>query len=749
MAKKRLFQVAREYKITSEALLKMLRGLGFEVKSHMSSATPEILEAIEKQFKKEQESIKQEIASKKKKTKEREKKEYDKYKQKKPSDKDTAARLKKLEGKFKEDKDRKKKRRKDRRKKKKQRVVDKKEVAENVKKTLARLDTGGKKTKYKRRPQKEIAVEEVEENVIQVNEYMSVAELAGELGIKPNELIAKCMSLGMMVSINQRLDMDTIEMLALEYGQKIKETEELGAEDLIQADIEEEEEEESDYRSRPPVVTVMGHVDHGKTSLLDHIRETHVAEGEAGKITQHIGAYKVKLPTGDITFLDTPGHAAFTAMRARGAQITDIVVLVVAANDSVQQQTVEAINHARAASVPIIVAINKMDMPDANADIVRQALARHRLTPEEWGGKTVMVEISAKTGAGIDSLLENILLQAEVLELEANYGTRPKGVVVEAKLEKGKGSVTTIIVQSGVLHVGDPFVVGNYHGRVRAIMDDLGTNLDSVEPGCPAQVTGSHGIPQAGDNFFVPQDESIAREISSRRQRIKREQDFRQMKRFALTDVFERIKEGEVIDLNIVIKGDVDGSVEVLADTLQNQSTSEVRVQIIHRGVGAINENDVLLAAASNAIIIGFHVRPDMRARELASREKVDIRLYTVIYDIEKEIRAALEGLLAPEIKEEVKGSAEVRDTFRIPRIGTIAGCYVQDGKINRNDMIRVVRDGTSVYEGTIGSLKRFKDDAREVAAGYECGINVEGFNDIKVGDVLEAFVTVEVSRKL
>ncbi len=748
MAKKRLFQVAREYKITSEALLKMLRGLGFEVKSHMSSATPEILEAIDKQFKKEQESIKQEIATKKKKTKERERKEYDKFKKEAPADKDTAARLKQLEGKFKEDRDRKKKRRKDRKKKKKQRVVDKKEVAENVKKTLARLDTGGRKTKYKRKPQKETAIAEVEENVIQVNEYMSVAELANELGIKPNDLIAKCMSLGMMVSINQRLDMDTIEMLALEYGKKIKETEELGAEDLIKADFEEEE-EEAEYRSRPPVVTVMGHVDHGKTSLLDHIRETHVVEAEAGKITQHIGAYRVKLPSGDITFLDTPGHAAFTAMRARGAQITDIVVLVVAANDSVQQQTVEAINHARAAGVPIIVAINKMDMPDANADVVRQALTQHRLTPEEWGGKTVMVEISAKTGMGIDSLLENILLQAEVLELEANYNTRAKGVVVEAKLEKGKGSVTTIIVQGGILEVGDPFVVGNYHGRVRAIMDDRGNNLEAVYPGWPAQITGSHGIPQAGDNFFVPQDESVAREISSRRQRIKREQDFRQMKRFALTDVFERIKEGEVVDLNIVIKGDVDGSVEVLADTLQNLSTSEVRVQIIHRGVGAINENDVLLAAASNAIVIGFHVRPDARARELANREKVDIRLYTVIYDLEKDIRAALEGLLAPEIKEEVKGTAEVRDTFRIPRIGTIAGCYVQEGKINRNDMIRVVRDGTSVYEGTIGSLKRFKDDAREVTAGYECGINVEGFNDIKVGDVLEAFVTVEVSRKL
>jgi translation initiation factor IF-2 len=746
VAKKRLFQVAREYKITSEALLKMLRALGFQVRSHMSTATEEILEAIEKKFKTEKESIKQEIEVKKKKTKEREKKELDEFRKMEKPPEDKAARYRQIVSKYKEEK--KKKRRRDKKKKKKTRVVDQKAVADTVKKTLARIDTGDKRQKYKRRPQKETVTEVEEENVIHVNEFMSVAELANEMSIKPNELIAKCMSLGMMVSINQRLDMDSIETLALEYDLKVKEITELGIEELLE-DEEEEIEEDTILQNRPPVVTVMGHVDHGKTSLLDYIRDTHVVDDEAGKITQHIGAYRVSLEGGDITFLDTPGHAAFTAMRARGAQITDIVVLVVAANDSVQQQTVEAINHARAAGVPIIVAINKMDLPDANADTVRNALGQHRLVPEEWGGKTVMVEISAKTGKGVDTLLENILLQADVLELEANYEARAKGVVVEAKLEKGKGSVTTIIVQNGILHVGEPFVVGNYHGRIRAIMDDRGRNLKAVFPGWPAQITGSHGIPQAGDNFFVPSDESIARQISTRRQRIKREQDFRQMKRFALTDVFEKIKEGEVVDLNIVIKGDVDGSVEVLADTLQNQSTSEVRVQIIHKGVGAINENDVLLAAASNAIIIGFHVRPDARARELALREKVDIRLYTVIYEIEKDIKAALEGLLAPEIKEEVKGSAEIRDTFRIPRVGVIAGCHVQSGKISRSDRIRVIRDGIVIYEGEIGSLKRFKDDVKEVASGFECGINVAGYNDVKVGDTLETFVTVEVVRKL
>ncbi len=801
--KKRLFQVARDYNITSEALLKMLRELGFDVKSHMSNATDEMMKAIEQKFRREKESIKKDIEDKQRKKRERERRERErKEKEKrekarmerekrekelekereaarakareeaKAAQREKAMAQKQAEAKPKpkpipktekkaaamptqapappleQDRDRKKKRRrKDKRKKKKQRVIDQKEVAETVKKTLAKMDTGTRKTKYKRRPQKETVAEVEEENIIRVNEYMSVAELAGEMGLKPTELIAKCMQLGMMVTINQRLDLETIETLALEYDFNIEEIKELGSSELVE-DMEEEE-ESAEVRGRPPVVTVMGHVDHGKTSLLDYIRETHVAEAEAGKITQHIGAYRVRLESGDITFLDTPGHAAFTAMRARGAQITDIVVLVVAANDSVQQQTVEAINHARAAGVPIIVAINKMDLPDASADMVRQELANHRLTPEEWGGKTVMVEISAKTGAGIDTLLENILLQADVLELESSYDTRAKGVVVEAKLEKGKGSVVTIIVQSGILEVGDPFVVGNHHGRVRAIMDDLGNNLDRVLPGWPAQITGSHGIPQAGDNIFVPSDESVAREIASKRQRIKREQDFRQMKRFALADVFERIKEGEVLDLNIVIKGDVDGSVEVLADTLQNLSTNEVRVQIIHRGVGAINENDVLLAAASNAIIIGFHVRPDARARELAQREKVDVRLYTVIYDIEKDIHDALEGMLAPEIKEEITGTAEVRDVFKIPRVGAIAGCYVQTGKIMRSDHIRVVRDGKTVYEGEIGSLKRFKDDVREVASGFECGINVEGFNDIKVGDTLETYKTVEVSRKL
>lgn len=748
MAKKRLFQVAREYNITSEALLKMLRALGFEVKSHMSTATEEILEAIAKKFDTEKKSIKKEIEVKRKKSKERLKREVDeKTKTKKPS-REKPPHKPREDSRFKDEK-RKKRRRDKKKKKKKAPVIDKKEVASNVKKTLAKMDTGARKTKYKRRPQKEIKVESEEENTIQVNEFMSVAELANEMEIKPTDLIAKCMSLGMMVTINQRLDMDTIETLALEYGFNIKKIEEVGVEELIEDTEEVDEEEGADFRGRPPVVTVMGHVDHGKTSLLDYIRHTHVVDTESGKITQHIGAYRVKVPNGDITFLDTPGHAAFTAMRARGAQITDIVVLIVAANDSVQQQTVEAINHARAAGVPIIVAINKMDLPDANSDNVKQALSQHRLTPEGWGGSTVMVEISAKTGMGVDELLENILLQADVLELEANYDSRPKGIVVEAELEKGKGPVVTIIVQRGVLTVGDPFVVGNYHGRVRALMNDRGDSLDEVRPGWPAQITGSHGVPQAGDTFFVTSDESISRQIANKRQRIKREQDFRHMKRIALSNVKDWIKEGEVIDLNIVIKGDVDGSVEVLADTLQNLSTEEVRVQIIHRGVGGINENDVLLAAASNAIIIGFHVRPDARARELATREKVDVRLYTIIYEIERDIRAALEGMLAPEIKEEIHGSAEIRDTFRVPKVGTIAGCYVLDGKIMRNDKIRVIRDGVQVHEGEIASLKRYKDDVREVASGFECGIAVDGFNDVKVGDILESFVNIEVSRKL
>ena len=765
MAKKRLYLVAREYNITSDAIVKMCRDLGYPVKNHMSTADDEMLAAIDMRFKKERETIKREIETKKAKAISRakeKKKELEREAEPEPEPGDRDEKLQQYDEeapkvgiekiKAKDTKtvsrppvDRRKRRKKDKRRGKfRRKAIDQKEVASSVKKTLARMD-GKRLKKYKRRTKGPGGVGEEITNVLQVNEFMSVAELASELGIRPTELIAKCIGLGMMATINQRLDIDTIQTLALEYGYEIEEVEDIGVDEVE----DEQEEEEAVGEPRPPVITIMGHVDHGKTSLLDFIRHSNIIAGESGQITQHIGAYQVELPGGKLTFLDTPGHAAFTAMRARGAQVTDIVVLVVAANDAVQQQTVEAIDHARAAGVPIIVAINKMDLPDSNAETVRQQLAQHNLLAEDWGGKTITVEISAKTGANVDKLLEMILLQAEMMELKASHDAKAKGIVIEAKVERGRGVVCSLLVQSGALRTTDPVVIGNNYAKVRTIVDDRGKSLTEIGPGSPAQITGLSGIPQAGDRFFVTADESQARTIAGKRQRIKREQDFRHLKRVALSNVYDQIREGQINELNLIIKGDVDGSAEVLCDTLEKLSNDEVRVVIIHRGVGAINENDVLLAAASHAIIIGFHVRPDAHAREVAAKEKVDIRLYTIIYEVESDVRKALEGLLSPEETEEVKGTAEVRNLFKIPKQGLVAGCYVQTGTISRSDRIRVVRDGTGVYDGLIGSLRRFKDDVREVTSGFECGINVENFDDVKVGDVLETYIVIQVARKL
>jgi translation initiation factor IF-2 len=763
MAKKRLYLVAREYNVTSEAIVKMCRDLGYTVKNHMSTADDNMLKAIDERFKEERESVKREIETKKQKEISR-KKEQEREKQS-PAEVPTKKREETIEAwekdapkpgvqriKGKETRpvarppaDRRRRRKKDKKRGKfRRKVIDQKEVADSVKKTLAKMD-GKRLKKYKRRTKGPGGVGEVESNVLQVNEFMSVAELASELGIKPIDLIAKCIGLGVMATINQRLDIDTIQTLALEYGYEIEEVREVGAEEMEDEPIAQEEGGEP----RPPVITIMGHVDHGKTSLLDFIRHSNIIAGESGQITQHIGAYQVDLPGGKLTFLDTPGHAAFTAMRARGAQVTDIVVLVVAANDAVQQQTMEAIDHARAASVPIIVAINKMDLPDSNSETVKQQLAQHNLLAEDWGGKVITVEISAKTGANIDKLLEMILLQAEMMELMANPDTSARGVVIEARVERGKGVVCSVLVQNGTLALGDPVVIGNNYAKVRTIVDDRARSLTEIGPGSPAQITGLSGIPQAGDRFFVTSDEGQSRLVAGKRQRIKREQDFRHLKRVALSNVHDQIREGQIVDLNIIIKGDVDGSAEVLCDTLEKLSTDEVRVVIIHRGVGAINENDVLLAAASHAIIIGFHVRPDAHARELSAREGVDVRLYTVIYEVETDVRNALEGLLSPEETEEVKGAAEVRNVFRIPRQGQVAGCYVQTGTIERVDRIRIIRDGTEIYDGQIGSLRRFKDDVREVASGFECGIKVENYDDVKVGDILETYTVVQVARKL
>lgn len=736
MAKKRLYEVAKEYKVSSNALLTILQGLGFQPKSHMSVATDEMLAAIKGKFEAEKEAVKKDIEQKKK-PKQPPKTE------KKPGGGTFDERLAKLSSALKKH-DKGKKKKFDKRKKSKEaRRVDRKAVVKSFRATMASMGAGKRSKKYKKRGRGLDHDYVLDENVIEVNEFMTVAELANAMDKKPAELIATCLKMGMMASINQRLDMDTIETLALECGFHIKEKEEIGGEAR-------EEEQEEQLESRAPVVTVMGHVDHGKTSLLDYIRKTDVAASEAGAITQHIGAYEVAGPTNKIVFIDTPGHEAFTAMRARGAQITDIVVLVVAADDAVMPQTIEAIDHARAAGVPIVVAINKVDKPTANPDMIRQQLSKHNLMPEEWGGKTIMVEVSAKTGQGIDTLLEMIELQADLLDLKADPYIRGQGVVIEAKLEKGRGPVSTIIMQTGHIEVGDPIVAGSYYGHVRVMLNDRDKNLRIAGPSTPVRITGLGGVPQAGDSIIVVSGDQEAREIALKRTQLRREQEIRRgYGRATLDKIYEQIKEGQVKELRLVIKADVDGSAEVLAETLGKIATDEVRTVIIHKGVGAINESNVLLAAASNAIIIGFNVSPDGRAREAASREKVEIKQYSIIYEVEGDIRKALEGMLAPDISEEFVGAAEVRQIFRVPKIGVIAGCFVKEGTIHRTDKVHIVRDGRIIHTGNLSSLKRFKDDVREVSNGYECGIGVENYNDIKIGDAIEVYKLVETARKL
>lgn len=635
----------------------------------------------------------------------------------------------------------KKRKKRDKKKRQQQPRVDKQAVKLSFKQTMATLDGTKKHKKYRKREDGEIAIEDGAPS-IEVTEFMTVSELAKLIEKRPAEVVAKCMELGMMASINQRLDIDTLEMLAMEFGYNIRPVEEVGAEVL-------EMEDEKNLEPRSPVVTIMGHVDHGKTTLLDYLRESNIVAGESGKITQHIGAYSIEINGGNITFLDTPGHEAFSAMRARGAQVTDIVVLIVSAVEAVMPQTVEAINHAQAAGVPIIVAINKMDLEGANPDSVRQQLSKHNLLGENWGGKTIMVELSAKTGQGVDKLLEMILLQAEVMELQADAGIRGQGAVIEAKLEKGRGSVATILVQKGTLHIGDPFIAGSYFGRVRAMVDDRGRDVKAAGPSTPVQVTGLSGVPYAGDPVMGTADETEARIIATKRLQIRREYDIRRAAPTTLESAYAKIKDGQINDLKIVIKGDVAGSVEALSDTLSGMGNEEVRVTVIHTGVGAIAESDVDLAIASQAIIIGFHVTADPRARERAVQEKVDIRTYTVIYEVKDDIKKALEGMLSPEYSEKWMGNAEVRQTFRVPKIGIICGSYVQQGIIRRNDKIRVTRNGVIIHEGTISSLKRFKDDAKEVSVGQECGIGIDNFDDIKVGDILEDFVMIATERKL
>ncbi len=635
--------------------------------------------------------------------------------------------------------------------------VDKEAVEENVKKTLAAMEGGGggprkrsKSTPSEEELEKQRRAEEAErETQVSVNEFLTVAELADLIDESPQEIItAAFKNLGLMVTINQRLDFDQIELICEEFGYEAVKEEAFEAE--IPEAAEEEADEEERLEPRAPVVTVMGHVDHGKTSLLDKIRKTNVVAGESGGITQHIGAYRVDI--GDdrsITFLDTPGHEAFTAMRARGAELTDVVILVVAADDAVMPQTVEAISHARNAGVPLVVAVNKMDLPSADAQQVKQDLLNHEVVVEEFGGEVLAAEVSAETGEGIDDLLDQVYLQAELLELKADPTRDARGTVVEAELDKGMGPVATVLVQSGTLEVGDDFICGLYGGRVRALMDERGNNVEEAPPSTPVRVLGLDGVPQAGDSLVVLEADRV-QEIADRRQELDREKDIRRRQAGTrLENLFEQVQEGGEAVLNLVIKADTHGSVQAISDALEELSTEEVEVEVIHRGVGAVNESDVLLATTSDATIVGFHVRPDSAARSTAEDEGVEIRTYNVIYEAVQDVRAALEGMLEPEEREAVVGQAEVRQLFKISGVGTVAGCYVEEGEIRRNLPVRVLRDHVEVYDGEIGNLKRFQEDVREVREGYECGIRVADFNDVKVGDLIECYEVQEVARTL
>ena len=633
--------------------------------------------------------------------------------------------------------------------------VSQEDIQKEIRDTLARL-SGSKKSKgsklrrekrknIRERSEDKMVQHELEESILKMTEFVTVTELATMMNKSPNDVISACMQLGIMVSINQRLDKETITMIAEDFGFEVE---------FVSAEIEEtievEEDKDEDLASRPPIITVMGHVDHGKTSLLDYIRKANVIDGEAGGITQHIGSYSVKMNDGKlITFLDTPGHEAFTAMRARGAQVTDLAVIVVASDDAVMPQTKEAIHHAQAAGIPMIFALNKMDREGANPDRIKKELSEMNILIEEWGGKYQCQEISAKMGTNIDELLEKILLEAEMLDLKANPNKRGMGTVVESTLDKGRGYVTNLLVQGGTLKVGDSILAGQYSGKIKAMFDETGERIDAAGPSTPVSVLGFDGAPNAGDNFNVFDDEKEARVIATKRQQLQREQGVRTQKTVTLEELGRRIAVGEFKELNLIVKGDVDGSIEALSDSLQKLSTEKVQVNIIHKAVGQITESDVLLASASSAYIIGFQVRPSATARKLAETEEIQIKLYSIIYKAIEEMRDAMEGLLSAKIEENIVGSAEIRETFKISKIGTIAGCFVTEGKILRSSKVRVLREGIVVYTGLLGSLKRFKDDAKEVLKGYECGLNIEKFNDIKVGDVVEAYEDVEVKQTL
>ncbi len=722
MKKVRVYELARELRLSSEALVKVLREMEVPVKSHMSTVDEPTVARVRDRLVKQREAVKKETERKQKVQAEIAKKQID------SRSADSALARK-----------RERKRRRGRRR----RQVDQQAVERSVKETLATM-VGPAKT---RRRRKEFRAEaDAEPEKLRLTEFVTVGELANQMGVEANEVIKFCLGLGIMANINKRLDRDAIELIANEFDEEIEFTEEYGTEVVDAIQVEERNAEEV---PRPPVVTIMGHVDHGKTSLLDWVRRSRIVAGEAGGITQHIGAYEVFLPKGSIVFLDTPGHEAFTTMRARGAEVTDIVVLVVAANDSVMPQTVEAINHAKAAKVPILVAVNKIDLPEADPTKVRQDMSAHSLVPEEWGGETIFVDISAKTGVGVDRLLEMILLVAELKELKASPGRSGRGVVVESRVDRGRGIVATVLVQDGMLRVGDAFVCGSQGGKIKALYDDQGEKIHEAPPAKPIELLGWEGLPNAGDTLQVLKTQQQAREIMLRRQQIHREHQMRRRSVVNLANLHQQIQRGEVKELNVVVKADAQGSVEVLCDAFEKLSGEEVRANIIHRGVGNVNESDVLLAAASNALVFGFHVKKAPKASALAERHHVEINLYDVIYEAVNELRLAVEGMLKPEEVVKVTGTAEVREIFRIPRVGVIAGCYVAAGVANRSSRVRLIREGEIVHDGKVASLKRFKDDVKEVAAGLECGIAIEGHDDVAAGDVIEFYEIELVLRKI
>jgi translation initiation factor IF-2 len=787
MAKEKVYKLAKDFKVSSEALVQMLRGMGIVVKSHMSTVDGSLREKIKQKFEQERAEIKKQYARKKQKLAQAKEELLEKTSKEKIKEK-TGIEAKKrddisIEGDDKtprrtrlrkaridrakivekpllESKEKpkevfpdgpkkqfppKKGKKKSGKGRQARRVIDETELKANIKKTLAKIDAGATKKKYKKDTSEKQVEDSEDKMILNVSEFVTVNELANMMDKNVAEVIAKCLELGLFVTINQRLDFETIEMVADEFDYTAKLMSEYASEE------EEDFEAETDLNLEPraPVVTIMGHVDHGKTSLLDYIRKTNVIAGEAGGITQHIAAYEVTTQHGKISFLDTPGHEAFTAMRARGSQVTDVVVLVVAADSGVMPQTREAIDHAKAASVPIIVAINKIDLATANIDKIKSELAQYNVQVSDYGGQISSVDISAKTGEGVDKLLEILALETEILELKATSEGNARGVVIESELDKGKGAIATVLIQHGTLRKGDSFITGIHFGRVRDLFNERGKVVQNAGPSQPVVILGLSGTPQAGDSFKVISDEKEAREISARRRLAQKERELRKISSVSLEHLYEAIKEGQVQTLNLIIKGDVDGSVEALAASLEKLTTNEIRVNVIHKSVGAIKETDIMLATASNAIIVGFHLNPNSKIREMARKEGVDIRTYRIIYEAVDEIQDAMEGMLAPEIKENVVATLEIRQVFKISKVGLIAGCMVTSGTVTRNAPARLIRDDIEIADSKISSLKRHKDDVREVQNGHDCGIGLDKHSDYEVGDRVEVYEKVEISRKL